>query len=208
MSAQKDKRVAGRNGREKCFPDERSLICPPGKSMSFHKKETEKNWVSGQTWKRISVWVVPFSCEATLKDLKNANWLTMFMSLLVTVEPLLATCCLGGDPDLDPWLTTFVSLWLFSCDIDCELSLEGCFDWLTATTDSAAVEEATLRLEGAEESSPTPAGGAGVEADDDPLVISCCWAKLLLLLCSKVWSKTQFLLGQGCPLGVINLFFG
>ena len=122
----------------------------------------------------------------------------MFMSLLVTVEPLLATCCLGGDPDLDPWLTTFVSLWLFSCDIDCELSLEGCFDWLTATTDSAAVEEATLRLEGAEESSPTPAGGAGVEADD-PLVISCCWAKLLLLLFSKVWSKTRFLLGEGCP---------
>ena len=41
--------VAGRNWREKCFPNEGSLICPPGKSMSFHKKETEKNWVSGQT---------------------------------------------------------------------------------------------------------------------------------------------------------------
>ena len=24
-------------------PDEGSLICPPGKSMIFHKKETEKN---------------------------------------------------------------------------------------------------------------------------------------------------------------------
>ena len=28
---------------ENSFPDEGSLICPPGKSMSFHKKETEKN---------------------------------------------------------------------------------------------------------------------------------------------------------------------
>ena len=44
-----DEGVAGRNGRDQCFPDEGSLICPPGKSMSFHKKETEKNWVSGQT---------------------------------------------------------------------------------------------------------------------------------------------------------------
>ena len=46
----RDIRVAGRNGSEKCFPDEGSWICPPGKSMSFHKKETEKNSVSGQTW--------------------------------------------------------------------------------------------------------------------------------------------------------------
>ena len=38
----RDEGVAGRNGREQCFPDEGSLICPPGKSMSFHKKETEK----------------------------------------------------------------------------------------------------------------------------------------------------------------------
>ena len=45
-----DEGVAGRNGREYCFPDEGSLICPPGKSMSFYKKETGKNWLSGQTW--------------------------------------------------------------------------------------------------------------------------------------------------------------
>ena len=32
------------------FPIRGSLICPPGKSMTFHKKETEKNRVSGQTW--------------------------------------------------------------------------------------------------------------------------------------------------------------
>ena len=37
-----DKGVAKRNEREKCFPDEGSLICPPGKSMILHKKETEK----------------------------------------------------------------------------------------------------------------------------------------------------------------------
>ena len=37
-----DERVAGRNGREKYFPDKESLICPPGKSMNYHKKETEK----------------------------------------------------------------------------------------------------------------------------------------------------------------------
>ena len=33
--------VAGRNGREKCFLDKGSLICPPGKSIFFCKKETE-----------------------------------------------------------------------------------------------------------------------------------------------------------------------
>ena len=37
-----DKGVAGRNGREKCFTVKGSLICPPGKSMIFHKEETEK----------------------------------------------------------------------------------------------------------------------------------------------------------------------
>ena len=26
-----------------CFPDQQSLICPPGKSMIFHKNETERN---------------------------------------------------------------------------------------------------------------------------------------------------------------------
>ena len=36
-----DEGVARRNGREWCFPDEESLICPPGKSMSFQKKDTE-----------------------------------------------------------------------------------------------------------------------------------------------------------------------
>ena len=34
--------VAGRNGREWCFLDEGSLICPPGKSMIFHKKKKQK----------------------------------------------------------------------------------------------------------------------------------------------------------------------
>ena len=38
-----DEGVVRRNGREQCFSDKGSLICPPGKSMSFHKKETEKN---------------------------------------------------------------------------------------------------------------------------------------------------------------------
>ena len=44
-----DEGVAGRNVREKRFPDEGSLICPPGKSMIFYNKETEKNCVIGQT---------------------------------------------------------------------------------------------------------------------------------------------------------------
>ena len=33
-----------------CFLFVKSSICLEGKSMSFHKKETEKNSVSGQTW--------------------------------------------------------------------------------------------------------------------------------------------------------------
>ena len=37
-----DEGVAGRNGRELCFPDKRSLICPPGKPMISYKDETEK----------------------------------------------------------------------------------------------------------------------------------------------------------------------
>ena len=37
-----DQGVAGRNGTGKYFPDEGSLICPPGKSMILYKKETEK----------------------------------------------------------------------------------------------------------------------------------------------------------------------
>ena len=37
-----DEGVAGRNGQKLCFPDEGSLIYPPGKSMFFYKKETEK----------------------------------------------------------------------------------------------------------------------------------------------------------------------
>ena len=41
--------VAGRNWREKCFPNEGSLICPPGKLKIFHWMETDKNWVSVQT---------------------------------------------------------------------------------------------------------------------------------------------------------------
>ena len=51
MSAQKspsrildlDKGVAVRSAREKCFPDEGSSICPPGKSMI---NETEFNLVA------------------------------------------------------------------------------------------------------------------------------------------------------------------
>ena len=35
----RDEGVAGRNGREKRFPDEGSLICPPGKIVIFHTKE-------------------------------------------------------------------------------------------------------------------------------------------------------------------------
>ena len=35
--------VAGRTRREKYFPEEGSLIFPPGKSMIFHRKQTEKN---------------------------------------------------------------------------------------------------------------------------------------------------------------------
>ena len=49
LSAQKtsrvrdgDKGVVGRNRREYYFPDEGSIICPPGKLMIFNKKETEK----------------------------------------------------------------------------------------------------------------------------------------------------------------------
>ena len=38
----RDEGVAGRNGREKYFPEEGSLICFPGKSMIFYKKKTEK----------------------------------------------------------------------------------------------------------------------------------------------------------------------
>ena len=37
-----DEGVAGRNGREWCFPNEGLLICPPGKSMIFHKREIKK----------------------------------------------------------------------------------------------------------------------------------------------------------------------
>ena len=33
--------VAGRNRREKSFPNAGSSICLPGKLMIFHKKETE-----------------------------------------------------------------------------------------------------------------------------------------------------------------------
>ena len=45
----RDEGVAGRNGREKYFPSEESLIFPPGKSMIFYKKVTDKNWVGGLT---------------------------------------------------------------------------------------------------------------------------------------------------------------
>ena len=36
------KGVAGRNYREQCFPDEGSLICPPGKSINFFTKRKQK----------------------------------------------------------------------------------------------------------------------------------------------------------------------
>ena len=29
-------------------------ICAPGKSMIFHRKGSEKNWVSGQTWRQVT----------------------------------------------------------------------------------------------------------------------------------------------------------
>ena len=39
-----DEGVAGRNGREKYFPGEGSMICPPSKAMIFYyKKEKEIN---------------------------------------------------------------------------------------------------------------------------------------------------------------------
>ena len=38
----RDEGVAGRKGKEKYFLNEGSLICPPGKSTIFYKKETEK----------------------------------------------------------------------------------------------------------------------------------------------------------------------
>ena len=56
-----DKGVAGRKGREKYFPDEGSLICPPGKAMIFHKKDTKK-WVSDSTW---PPWYVLYDMLAT-----------------------------------------------------------------------------------------------------------------------------------------------
>ena len=34
-------RVAGRNGREKYFPNKLSLFCPLGKPMIFYKNESE-----------------------------------------------------------------------------------------------------------------------------------------------------------------------
>ena len=40
-----DKGVAWRNGREKCFPDEGSWICPPGKSMILHPSAPPNIWL-------------------------------------------------------------------------------------------------------------------------------------------------------------------
>ena len=45
--------------RGSCFPNKGSLFCPPGKSMIFHIKETEKCWVSGQTCWPPSGWAPP-----------------------------------------------------------------------------------------------------------------------------------------------------
>ena len=42
-----DKEVAGSYGREKYFPNEGSLICPPGKSMIFLEKKNRKKLVAG-----------------------------------------------------------------------------------------------------------------------------------------------------------------
>ena len=40
------------------FPDEGSLICPPGK-VFCDKKEKEKNWVSDPTWVFVRSWGSP-----------------------------------------------------------------------------------------------------------------------------------------------------
>ena len=37
--------VAGRSGKEEWYPDEGSLICPPGKSMILYKKGNRKKIV-------------------------------------------------------------------------------------------------------------------------------------------------------------------
>ena len=44
-----DEGVAGRNGREKCFTDEGSLICPPDKSKIFFTKWKQKKTVRSCT---------------------------------------------------------------------------------------------------------------------------------------------------------------
>ena len=51
----RDEGVAGRNIREKCFPDKGSLICPLGKSMiSYEKIELVPRPVTNQSSKRSS----------------------------------------------------------------------------------------------------------------------------------------------------------
>ena len=44
-------------------------MCPPGKSMIFLQKETEKNWVSGQTW-----WVGRKVVVVDRVIFKNLHW--------------------------------------------------------------------------------------------------------------------------------------
>ena len=53
-----DEWVAGRNGREQCFPNEGSLICPPGKSMICYEKETEKNELVARPETEWTSWMV------------------------------------------------------------------------------------------------------------------------------------------------------
>ena len=83
--------VAGRNGRELCFPDEGSLICPPGKSMSFHEKETEKNWVCGQTWFMAGEDFVPSRRPETSRPWDPAE--RSFSGSFLTQIPQLGWCC-------------------------------------------------------------------------------------------------------------------
>ena len=50
--------VAGRNEREQYFP-QRGVIDFPSRQINdfFCKKETEKNWISGHTWRHPTSWV-------------------------------------------------------------------------------------------------------------------------------------------------------
>ena len=74
-----DEGAAGRNAREQCFPDEGSLICPPGKSMIFDKKETEKN---------LSQWPdLKNKQDDTKPDVYRSNLLENYDAILPDFSP-------------------------------------------------------------------------------------------------------------------------